>query len=158
MKLITHLTYLNVILSKGNWYLNKPILGLIFFLPFVHYIFLLTNDTLHSFFYLSVGVQTSNFGSSLDLAYGPLFYANVIYSYILLAIGYYLLIHTYLTTSETNLLYQKQLQILIIGTTVPVVGNIIRIFDIIPSFIAIIKVIKFWSFYGRAFALGRNKV
>ncbi len=112
---------------------SKPILGLLFFPPFVHYIFLLTNDNFHSFFYLSVGVQTSDLGSSLDLAYGPLFYTNAIYAYILLAIGYYLLIHTYLTTSETNLLYKRQLQILIIGTTVPIVGNIIRIFYLIPS-------------------------
>ncbi|MFX1284028.1 MAG: histidine kinase N-terminal 7TM domain-containing protein [Promethearchaeota archaeon] len=112
---------------------SKPFIGLFFFPPFVHYIFLLTNDTLHSFFYLSVGVQISDLGSSLDLAYGPLFYTNVIYSYILLAIGYYLLIHTYLSTSETNLLYKKQLQILIFGTTVPIIGNIIRIFYLIPS-------------------------
>lgn len=108
---------------------SKPYLGLFFFPSFVHYIFLLTNDS-HYLFYKIIDVQSSTYGSSLDLTYGPLFYSNVIYSYLLLALGYYLLIRTYFTTSETNFLYKKQLQFMIIGTTVPLIGNIIRIFDL----------------------------
>lgn len=109
---------------------KKPILSLLFFPPFVHYLFLLTND-FHSLFYEKVGIQSSPFGSSLELVYGPLFYSNTIYSYLLLALGYYILIRTYLYT-ETNTLYQKQLLILIIGTSTPILGNIIRVSGVIP--------------------------
>lgn len=110
---------------------SKPILGLLFFPPFVHYLFLLTNDS-HTLFYVTVGVQSSPFGSRLDLLYGPLFYSNTIYSYLLLALGYYILIRTYLSTSESNILYQKQLLILIIGISAPIFGNVIHVSGIIP--------------------------
>ena len=110
---------------------KKPILGLLFFPPFVHYLFLVTND-FHSLFYMTVGIQSSPFGSSLDLVYGPLFYSNTIYSYLLLGLGYYILVQRYLTTAESNTLYQKQLQMIIIGTTTPILGNIVRISGLIP--------------------------
>ncbi|MFX0014362.1 MAG: histidine kinase N-terminal 7TM domain-containing protein [Promethearchaeota archaeon] len=112
--------------------ISKPILAFLFFPSLVHYFFLLTNES-HSLFYVSVGVQSSSFGSSLDLTYGLLFYTNVVYSYLLLAFGYYLLVQTYIKSSESNPLYQKQLLVLIIGSTAPIIGNIIRIFYLIPT-------------------------
>lgn len=121
-----------LVFTKRHDITSKPLLSLLFFPPFVHYLFLLTNDS-HDFFYISVGTQSSTLGSSLDLIYGPLFYSNALYAYLLLALGYYILIHTYLTYTETNLLYQKQLLVVIIGTTAPIIGNIIRIFYLIPD-------------------------
>ncbi|MHA2327092.1 MAG: histidine kinase N-terminal 7TM domain-containing protein [Candidatus Hodarchaeales archaeon] len=110
----------------------KPILGLLFFPPFVYYLFLLTNDY-HQLFYLSVTLNTLSPFISLDLEYGLLFYTNIIYSYILLCIGYFILIQTYFSSKDSNPLYQKQLIILIIASTIPMVANIIRVFKLLPS-------------------------
>ena len=111
---------------------TKPALRLIF-LPFlINFLFLLTNDV-HELFYASIGIQSSQYGATLDVTYGPLFYLNAIYTYLLLGIGYAFLIHAYISASRTKLLYRKQLQILIFAGPIPLLGNIIRILGLFPA-------------------------
>ncbi|UCE13558.1 MAG: PAS domain-containing protein [Candidatus Heimdallarchaeota archaeon] len=114
---------------------KKPLLALLFFPPLVHYLFVLTND-FHNLFYASVDINPWSIisGSSLALDYTYLFYSNVVYSYILIIIGFLLLIQTYTRTasSEGNILFKKQLLIMIIAMIPPISGNIIRVFNLIP--------------------------
>ncbi len=112
---------------------TKPLLSLLFFPSFVHYLFLLTNDY-HSLFYQSVTLNDQTPFVSLELNYGPLFYTNTIYSYLLLIVGYSLLIRTYLTSQKIHTLYQKQLLIVVVATSVPIIGNIIWIFRLLKPF------------------------
>ncbi|MFX1284027.1 MAG: histidine kinase N-terminal 7TM domain-containing protein [Promethearchaeota archaeon] len=111
---------------------SKPIMGLLFFPPFIHWLLLITNEY-HEQFYKSVTLNTETPFNTLDLVYGPVFYSHTIYSYLLLAIGFFLLLQRYfkVNTKGSNL-YQKQILILIIGSIFPILGNIIRIFKIPP--------------------------
>jgi signal transduction histidine kinase len=109
---------------------SKPLLSLIFFPPLIHYLLLLSNNT-HNLFYISIGFETTPF-MTLDLVYGPAFYTNVIYSYSLTAFAIVLLVRDYLSASKENILYQKQLLIMVIGALFIIFGNLIRIFNLIP--------------------------
>jgi signal transduction histidine kinase len=109
---------------------SKPLLGLLFFVPFIHYLLLLTNKA-HELFYLSIGFETNPF-MTLDIAYGPAFYSNVIYSYSLTALAIALLVREYFSASKENILYQKQLLMMGIGAIFIIIGNLIRIFNLIP--------------------------
>lgn len=109
---------------------TKPLLSLLFFPPIIHYLLLLTNEA-HELFYLSVGFKTTPF-LTLDLVYGPAFFSNTIYSYLLLTFAIIILVREYLSALEENILYQKQLLIMTIGVVIPILGNIIRVFNLIP--------------------------
>lgn len=113
---------------------KKPLLVLLFFPSLVHFLFVLTNE-FHHLFYASVDINPWSVisGSSLALEYTYLFYSNVVYSYILIVIGFFLLIQQYTraASSEGNILYQKQLLIMIIAMIPPLSGNIICVFNLI---------------------------
>jgi signal transduction histidine kinase len=113
----------------------KPILGLIFFPPIIHYLLLITNDINGNLFYKSMSLSSQDPFVNIELIYGPAFYSHTIYSYLLLAVAIFLLIHTFFTSSEANVLYRKQLLILVLGTIFPIIGNLIRIFKLIPPLI-----------------------
>ncbi len=115
---------------NNHVHVSKPFIGLLFFLPFFHYLCLLTNDS-HHLFYQSVAINHQTPFISLDRVYGPITYFHTFYSYLLLTIGVFLLVRTYLNSTEINLLYQKQLRIVIIGLSVPIIWNITYLFNII---------------------------
>ncbi|MHA2225384.1 MAG: histidine kinase N-terminal 7TM domain-containing protein [Candidatus Hodarchaeales archaeon] len=112
---------------------TRPLTGLLFFPSFVHWLLLLTNES-HGLFYESVELNTSAPFITLDRIYGPTFYSHTIYSYILLSVGFILLLRTFLQVraSKINVLFQKQLLIMMLGMISPTTGNIIRVFNLIP--------------------------
>ncbi|MHA2203248.1 MAG: histidine kinase N-terminal 7TM domain-containing protein [Candidatus Hodarchaeales archaeon] len=140
---------------------TKPIMGLLFFPPFLHWLLLATNE-FHNQFYLSVSLNTETPFRTLILEYGLVFYSHTIYSYLLLIFAFFLLIRTYLdirkTASEENTLFQKQILIVIIGTIFPIIGNIIRILKIPPftfvDFTSIAFVICYILYFYALFEIG----
>ncbi|UCG02925.1 MAG: hypothetical protein JSW11_02840 [Candidatus Heimdallarchaeota archaeon] len=113
---------------------SKPIMGLLFFPPLLHWLLLATNE-FHGLFYNSITLNTEGPLITLNLEYGLAFYSHTIYSYLLLVFAFFLLIRTYLdikATLEGNTLFQKQILIVGIGTIFPIIGNIIRILKIPP--------------------------
>lgn len=136
---------------------SNPLLSLIFLPPLLHYLLLITNFSLgHHLFYDSVVPVTSTPFISLDITYGPAFYSNTIYSYSLLLLGVYFIAKTYVLESKANVLYRKQLSILLISVIFPVIGNIIRVFkliepiaflDLTPMFFIICYVIFAYALY-----------
>ncbi|MFX1517599.1 MAG: histidine kinase N-terminal 7TM domain-containing protein, partial [Promethearchaeota archaeon] len=113
---------------------KKPIMGFLFFPPFLHWLLLATNES-HGLFYKSVTINTEGPFKTLTAEYGPIFYSHTVYSYLLILFAFLLLIRTYLEISNTpggNVIFHKQILILIIGTIFPLIGNLIRIFHIPP--------------------------
>ncbi|MFW9906361.1 MAG: histidine kinase N-terminal 7TM domain-containing protein [Candidatus Thorarchaeota archaeon] len=113
---------------------SKPIVGLIFFPPFLHWLLLATNE-FHKLFYKSITLNTEGPFNSLIPEYGLVFLSHTAYSYLLIFFAFFLLIKTYIEISNTpggNVIYQKQILIVIIGTIFPLIGNLIRIFHIPP--------------------------
>ena len=119
-----------LVFINGHVRVSNPLVGLLFFLPFFYYLCLLTNDN-HHLFYQSVTINHQTPFISLDRVYGPITYFHAFYSYLLLTIGGFLLVRTYLTSTEINPLYQKQLLIVIIGISIPIIGNIMYLFNVI---------------------------
>lgn len=111
-------------------FLEKPLLLLLFFPPIVHYCLLLTND-FTNIFYISETLNNSPPFPRIDLVYGPGFYSNTIYSYILIIGAYYLLIRKYMSTPEHETLIRNQSLIFLIGAAFPIAGNIIRVTGVI---------------------------
>lgn len=111
---------------------SAPVTALLLFPPSIFLSFLITNDG-HLLFYRSVALDYGPPFVSLDLIYGPVFYIHVIYSYLLMTTGILLLVHTYATSPDINYLYRKQLLLMITATVIPLAGNIIRIFKLVPA-------------------------
>jgi signal transduction histidine kinase len=113
---------------------SKPIMGLLFFPPFLHWLLLATNE-FHGLFYKSITLNTEEPFNTLIPEYGLAFVSHTAYSYLLILFAFFLLVQTYLEISNTpggNVIYQKQILIVTIGTIFPLIGNIIRIFRIPP--------------------------
>ncbi|MFB6173389.1 MAG: histidine kinase N-terminal 7TM domain-containing protein [Halobacteriales archaeon] len=71
-------------------------------------------------------------GSAASFAYGPLFWAHVAYSYALIALGTGLVLRLYLTADH---LYRGQAAALLVGVSVPWVGNALRLSGIAPPWL-----------------------
>ncbi len=107
---------------------SNPLISLIFLPPLIHYLVLITNFAFkHYLFYQSVEQITTTPFYSLDISYGPAFWSHTIYSYALVMLGIYFLAKTYIYEAKTNVLYRKQLSILLISVLFPLIGNIIRV-------------------------------
>ena len=120
--------------TNRNELSEKPILALLYFPPILHYLFLITND-FHNLFYLSVELNTESPFTSLNLTYGPAFYSHTIYSYTLIAVAIFYLLRSFKLSAEGSLFYRRQIGILLIGSVFPIMGNIIRIFRLIPPLV-----------------------
>jgi PAS domain S-box-containing protein len=107
---------------------SNPLVSLIFLPPLIHYLLLITNFPFeHYLFYQSAVQITTTPFYGLDIDYGPAFWSHTIYSYALVMLGIYFLAKTYIHESKTNILYRKQLSILLISVFFPLIGNIIRV-------------------------------
>ncbi|MHA1942298.1 MAG: histidine kinase N-terminal 7TM domain-containing protein [Candidatus Hodarchaeales archaeon] len=116
--------------TRDYSFLEKPLLLLLFFPPLVHYVLLLTND-FTNLYYISETLNTSPPFPRIDLVYGPGFYSNLLYSYILLLGAFYLLIQKYIDTPIHETLIRSQVVIFLIGAAFPITGNILRVTGII---------------------------
>ncbi len=86
---------------------------------------LLFTDPWHGLFF--AGKQTQNIGMIGDA--GPVFWANVVYSYLLILIGFIILFRRFLQTSG---IYKQQISVVLIGAGIPWLNNLIFIFGLSP--------------------------
>lgn len=136
---------------------KNPLLSLIFLPPLIHYLLLITNFSLeHYLFYTAINQITTTPFYSLDITYGPAFYSHTIYSYLLVLLSIYFIAKTYLFESKSNILYRKQLSVLLISVFFPLFGNIIRVFkliepiaflDLTPMFFIICYILFAYALY-----------
>jgi signal transduction histidine kinase len=113
-------------LTKEYAFFERKLLLLLFFPPLIHYTLMFTNDFHHLYYISTVFIPGAPF-PRIDYNYGPFFYSNTIYSYILLLCALVLIVQKYRSIGEQEKLLQKQLIIFLIGAAFPVVGNIIRV-------------------------------
>ena len=126
--------YFVLVFTQRTKMASKPIMGLLFFPPFLHWLLLATNE-FHGLFYKSVTLNIEGPFNTLTTEYGLVFYSHTVYSYLLILFAFVLLIRTYLEISNTpegNIVFHKQILILILGTIFPLIGNLIRIFHVPP--------------------------
>jgi signal transduction histidine kinase len=124
--------FLILYFTREYGFIEKPILLLVFFPPMVHYLLVLTNDLTH-LYYESVILNTSGPFIRMELVYGAAFYSNWLYSYILILGAFYLLFRKYQETPASERIIRSQILIFAFGATFPILGNIIRVTNAIPT-------------------------
>ncbi|MCK4849368.1 MAG: hypothetical protein KAT16_10095, partial [Candidatus Heimdallarchaeota archaeon] len=113
-------------LTKDYAFIEKPLLLLLFFPPLIHYTLMLTND-FHHLYYLTTVFNPGAPFARIEYNYGPFFYSNTIYSYLLLTGAIFLIVQKYRSITDQEKLLQKQLLIFLIGAAFPIIGNLVRV-------------------------------
>ena len=120
-----------VILFMALMYLNKNIkinkLWLLFVIPVVSLLTIFTND-MHHLFYIKYSVQIN------ESVYGPMFALHSAYSYILLILSMIILVYASIKKSG---FFSKPTILIVIGSSVPLLINILGTLKIIPMSIYI---------------------
>lgn len=111
------------ICELNEWVKRPVVIGLIVVPVFV--LILMFTDSYHNLFF--AGKATQNIGMILDA--GPVFWANTIYSYILILIGMIIFIRRF---NQTTGIYRNQLGIILFGIGFPWVNSFIFISGLSP--------------------------
>jgi PAS domain S-box-containing protein len=114
--------------GREKW-LTRRNLVLLVIEPSVTLLLAWTND-LHGLIYSDIRLDTSGPFSMLDLTFGVGSWVDVVYAYLLLALGALLLIQAIIRSPR---LYRRQVGILLIGASAPLVAEILSISGLIPS-------------------------
>jgi PAS domain S-box-containing protein len=114
--------------GREKW-LTRRNLALLAIEPFVMLLLAWTND-LHGLIYSDIRLDTSGPFSMLDLTFGVGSWVDIVYAYLLLAFGALLLIQAIIRSPR---LYRRQVGILLIGASAPLVAEILSISGLIPS-------------------------
>ncbi len=110
--------------TGGRWRTVRRYVPLIFLPALTSYGLLATNAWHGLFFRESLALVQEN------LAFGPAYWVHTFFSYLLLAAGILLYIFSYFRNAEP--LYRKQTTIMILGCLVPLAGNVLYIFRLLP--------------------------
>ena len=128
-------------LTKGYGILEKPFLIILFFPSLIHYLLMVTNDLFNPpIYYLIRVLRTDPPFHRIEIIYGPGFYSNMVYSYILLILAFYFLVRKYLQTPKHETFIRNQLLLIMIGAIIPWIGNFLEIV-IIPEIIPVLEFI-----------------
>ena len=95
---------------------------LLFIVPILTILLVWTND-LHHLCYDKYSINYS------DTVFGPYFYIHYTYTYVLFIAALFILIRYSIKNSS---LFSKQAMLILIGTLVPIITNILTMFSIIP--------------------------
>jgi hypothetical protein len=96
--------------------------------PLITVILAWTNDA-HGLIWRNVALDTAGPFPVIAKTYGPWFAINVLYSYLLLLIAFYMLVDALF---HLHPLYRRQTYILIVGFLLPMVWNVLYTFDVSP--------------------------
>ncbi len=107
--------------TKQTRWLQMKTLILLGAIPALTVILVWTNE-LHGLIWREVERNTLDAYPTLDVTYGPMFWVNSMYAYGLLLIGTILIFRVFF---QAPLLYRRQAGILLAGSFVPWLGNII---------------------------------
>jgi PAS domain S-box-containing protein len=108
-------------------YLKPVYLGLLFLLPVIVLIMTFTNEW-HALLWPSISPASNLQGSFLIYAHGPVFWANILYSFAAILAGIILLIRMYVNSSHT---YRLQISILLLSGLVPLIFSLLYLGHII---------------------------
>lgn len=114
-------------IGKSHW-LSTPRLILLYIVPTLTYIAVLTNDY-HHLHYLNTQVDNLGPFPLLDITVGPWYIVHTIFFYLVLFAGLYLLITKFINADKV---YRQQNYVIVIGTFIPWVINIFYLFDFRP--------------------------
>jgi PAS domain-containing protein len=98
--------------------------------PLITVILVFTNELHHLVWRFYTFIPVNNILAIRILRYGPWFWVNVIYDYILVLLGASLIIHQ---SFKSFGLYRQQSVWLVAGALTPLVGNAIYVFRLIPG-------------------------
>lgn len=122
--------WLIFVLEYGKYekYLKSAYIGLLFLLPFIVLIMAFTNQW-HGLLWPSI-IQSSNQpGAFLIYGHGPVFWANIIYSFIMVLTGIILLIRMFVSSSSAC---RPQIFILVLSGVMPLIFSGLYTTKVIP--------------------------
>jgi PAS domain S-box-containing protein len=145
---VTWLAFALQYTHRSSW-LARSRFALVCLIPLVTSVLAQTNE-IHGLIWKSYTfVSINNLLAMRVTAYGPWFWLNAAYAYILVFLGAFLVVKEYFTSFK---LYRQQSVWLVVGAVAPLVANIIYVFRLMPGFRKDYSSISF-AFAGIAFAL-----
>jgi PAS domain S-box-containing protein len=160
----SNFTFIGVVIAPAAWlsfalqytgrerWLTRPKMALLAIEPIVTVLLAWTNES-HGLFRSAVGLDTTSLLSPmLVVTYSVGFWVHVVYSYLLLLLGTFLLGRAYF---RSTYLYRRQVGALLIGALAPWVGNALHIFglnpllylDLTPLAFTFMGVMMAWSLF-----------
>jgi PAS domain S-box-containing protein len=132
--------------NRGHW-LKRPLMALLVIEPII-ILLLLWTDPLHGLFFGGKRLP----GSSNILDGGIVFWAHILYSYLLLVIAFLLLLQNY---QRTPAVFRKQIRLILLSALVPWIGTTIGLLglnplpelDLTPIAFTITGVLLVYAFY-----------
>ncbi|MEF8787039.1 MAG: histidine kinase N-terminal 7TM domain-containing protein [Haloarculaceae archaeon] len=128
---IVPIAWLVVVLEytgRERWLSNRR-LGLLLIEPAV-FVFLVWTNTGHGLVWADASRAFLGEYSALTLDFGLAFWGHQVYSYLLVTAGAFVLFRTIL---GTNRLYRSQSTALLLAIAIPMVGNALYIFELLPA-------------------------
>ncbi len=119
--LIMIINYLNL-----ETYLNKRLYGLLFIVPAATFILHYTNE-FHHLYYSGMYLTKATLMDVAVLTKGPWYWVHIVYSYANIITGLILLYSKLLSAADHM---RKQLIVMILGTCIPWVLNLVYLFDV----------------------------
>jgi len=132
LRLVPSITYLGVLavpslfliyalqFSHHEYWLTPRILTALTIEPLITLLLLSTNKYHHWMFQSNYGITGGNF-NPLEIAHGPWYFINLLYSFALIIIGFYALI---LGMSHTSPLMRHQYRMVMLASSIPWLANI----------------------------------
>lgn len=119
-----------VVLSYGKYdkYLKKEYVVLLMALPVIVLLAAFTNNW-HGLLWPAIVPSSSIPGSFLIYEHGPIFWWNMVYSFLIMLTGIILLIKLFVNASNT---YRPQISILLFGGVVPLIFSLIYAGGMVP--------------------------
>lgn len=122
--------WLLLVLSYGNYnrYLKKEIIALLMIIP-ISVVFAAFTNEFHKLLWPKIIPVSLVEGSFLIYFHGPVFWMDIIYSFIMVLIGIIILIKLFFRASNT---YRPQISILLFTGFVPLLFSLIYVLGIVP--------------------------
>jgi PAS domain S-box-containing protein len=114
--------------AKYEKYLKPFYIGLLFVIPVIVLIMAFTNQW-HGLLWPSITPASNQPGSLLIYGHGPVFWSNIIYSFIMVLTGILILIRMFITSS---MMYRLQISVLILSGAMPLISSILYTSKVIP--------------------------
>jgi PAS domain S-box-containing protein len=145
----TWLAFASEYTGRDKW-LTRRAIALLWIEPVVTLLCTFTNPY-HHLFRANISLDTSGSFHIVRSTFGPAFWVHSVYSYLLLVVGTYMLVHAFIRSPQA---YRGQLGLPLIGAFVPWIANAVYIFgpfssklDPTPFAFTITGLTMAWSIY-----------
>jgi len=114
--------------GKERWLKNPAVIAVLVTMSAIALLATWTDDY-HHLYFEGYAMDYSGQFPLLNLRFGPLYWIFTIYFYLVLVFGCYLLIMKF---RKSELIYKKQSYSIVIAATIPLLANIVYVFDYRP--------------------------